>query len=41
VEIWLMLQVFAFGAFVCFGSYLTYRRRSKQAKKAERQAILV
>ncbi len=42
MDIWIIIQVFAFGAFLSFSSYLTYRQRTKQIKKLkQKQAMLV
>jgi hypothetical protein len=42
LDVWMLLQVFGFGALLWFSSYLTYRRRIKQIKKLKRcQAVLV
>jgi hypothetical protein len=43
VDVWIIvLQVGAFGAFVSFSSYLTYRRRMNQNKRMkQKQAVLV
>ncbi|HSV49254.1 MAG TPA: hypothetical protein VLH35_02975 [Candidatus Acidoferrales bacterium] len=42
MELWIIAQMLAFGAFLSFSSYMTYRRRTSQTKKFKlKQAILM